>query len=204
MTTPVKFDWIAIRAMFEAGDSISSIARHPGYPSKQAISRRSIDEGWTVIDTVPLEMEVIPFDGLSDTQRIVIKEMALGLPQRRAAAIAGVNEATVSVWKADPRFLNACHAAIAVMARKQIRKITESADWRSGLAMLERHPATRDEFAPANAQRGMTGTTFNVLGHVNLGFDRIEHDHQRIPEVGQLPVASVVGGDSDQSEGHSG
>jgi len=184
MRTPVKFDWIAIRAMFEAGDSISSIARHPGYPSKQAISRRSIDEGWTVIDAVPVEMELIPFDGLSETQRIVIKEVATGLPQRHAAAIAGVTEQTVSSWKADnPKFLHAMHAAIAVMTRKQLGKITESADWRSGLAMLERHPATRDEFAPANAQRGMTGTTVNVLGHVNLGFDRIL-EHTQEPLVG--------------------
>ncbi len=171
-----RFDWLAIRAMYEAGDSMSSISRKDGMPSKQAISKRAMDEGWTQVDKpLELQMQVIPFDGLSDKQRVVVTEMAQGLPQKHAAAIAGVNETTVSAWKAEsPSFRNACQAAIAVMARAQLGKITKSEDWRSGLAMLERHPATRDDFAPANAQRGMTGTTFNVLGHVNLGFDRIE------------------------------
>jgi hypothetical protein len=134
-----------------------------------------MDEGWTQIDKPPPSLDVIPFDGLTDAQRVVVTEVAQGLPQRHAAAIAGVTEQTVSVWKSQsPKFLNAMQSAVAVMARSQLAKITKSEDWRSGLAMLERHPATRDEFAPANAQKGMTGTTFNVLGHVNLGFERLE------------------------------
>jgi hypothetical protein len=170
-----KFDWLAIRAMYEAGDSMSSISRKEGMPSKQAISKRAMDEGWTQIDKPPPKLDVIPFDGLSDTQRVVVTEMASGLPQKYAAAIAGVSERTVTLWKAENEaFRNAVQAAIGVMVKAQLGKITQSDDWRSGLAMIERHPATRDDFAPANAQRGMTGTTFNVLGHVNLGFDRIE------------------------------
>lgn len=170
-----KFDWLAIRARFEAGDTISSISRSPGMPSKQAISRRSIDEAWTQIDKPPPELTVVNFDGLSETQCVVIKEVANGLPQRHAAAIAGVNETTVTRWKSESEcFAKALQAAIAVMARSQLAKIVKSDDWRSGLAMLERHPATREEFAPANAQRGLPGMSFNVLGHVNLGFDRLQ------------------------------
>lgn len=175
MSMPSKFDWLAIRAMWEAGDSASSIAEKEGMPSKQAICNHANDEGWTKIDKPPPKLDVIPFDGLSQTQRVVVTEMASGLPQKYAAAIAGVSERTVSLWKAENEaFANAVQAAIGVMAKAQLGKIAQSEDWRSGLAMLERHPATRDDFAPANAQRGMTGTTFNVLGHVNLGFDRIE------------------------------
>lgn len=170
-----RFDWLAIRARFEAGDTISSISRSPGMPSKQAISRRAIDEEWTQIDKPPPELTVVNFDGLSETQCIVIKEVANGLPQKHAAAIAGVSERTVTGWKAEiPAFANALQAAVAVMARSQLNKIVKSDDWRSGLAMLERHPATREEFAPANAQRGLPGMSFNVLGHVNLGFDRLQ------------------------------
>jgi hypothetical protein len=170
------YDWLAVRAMWEAGESASSIAEKDGMPSKQAICNHANAEGWTKIDAPPtLQMEVIPFDGLSDKQRIVATEIAQGLPQRHAAAIAGVTEQTVSVWKAEnPKFLHACQAAVAVMAKAALGKINKSEDWRSGLAMLERHPSTRDEFAPANAQRGIGQATFNVLGHVNLGFDRIE------------------------------
>jgi len=178
------YDWLAVRAMWEAGESASSIAEKDGMPSKQAICNHANEEGWTKIDKLPPSLDVIPFDGLSDKQRIVVTEMATGLPQRHAAAIAGVNEATVSVWKAEnPKFLNACHAAVAVMARAQLGKITKSEDWRSGLAMLERHPATRDEFAPANSQRGIGQTTFNVLGHVNLGFDRLEERSRQAEPV---------------------
>jgi len=176
------YDWLSIRAMWEAGDSASSIAEKDGMPSKQAICNHANEEGWTKIDKPPPKLDVIPFDGLSQTQRVVVTEMAEGLPQKYAAAIAGVSERTVTLWKAEnPAFSNAVQAAIGVMVKSQLGKIAKSDDWRSGLAMIERHPATRDDFAPANAHRGMTGTTFNVLGHVNLGFDRLE-ERVRQPE----------------------
>ena|SRR5688572_12974801 len=92
----------------------------------------------------------------SDTQRVVVTEVAGGLPQKYAAAIAGVSESTVTRWKADDeRFTRALQAAIGVMTKTQLRKIVQSDDWRSGLAMIERHPATRDDFAPANAQEAL-------------------------------------------------
>ena len=183
MRTPVKFDWIAIRAMFEAGDSISSIARHPGYPSKQAISRRSIDEGWTVIDRPPPELAMIPFGGLNDQQRYIVTEIAKGATQRLAAQMAGRHESTVSDWKKDEVFSRALMAAKAAKVKRRLDKIDTSADWRAAGWLLERDVDSMDEYMPPNSSRGMTGTTFNVLGHVNLGFDRIL-EHTQEPLVG--------------------
>jgi len=169
-----KFDWIPIRAMFEAGDSISSIARHEGYPSKQAISKRSIDEGWTVIDRPPPELTIIPFDGLTEEQRFVVTQVANGATQRLAAQMAGYHETTVSEWTKDPKVKRALMAAKAAKVKRRLDKIDTSGDWRAAGWLLERDVDSRDEYMPPNSSRGMTGTTFNVLGHVNLGFERLE------------------------------
>src|SRR3990167_406417 len=168
------FDWIAIRAMFEAGNSISSIARNDGYPSKQAISRRSIDEGWTVIDKPPPELTVIPFDGLNAQQQFIVTQIANGATQRLASQMAGCHETTISDWKRDEVFSRALMAAKAAKVKRRLDKIDTSDDWRAAGWLLERDVDSRDEFIPPNSSTGMTGTTFNVLGHVNLGFDRIE------------------------------
>jgi hypothetical protein len=94
-------------------------------------------------------------------------------------------------------------AAKAAKVKRRLDKIDTSPDWRAAGWLLERDIDSREDFVPPNSSRGMTGNTFNVLGHVNLGFDRLD-DHQRIPEVGQLPVTPVIGRDSHESEGHSG
>lgn len=168
-----NYNWDAVRAMYEAGEAVTVIAKKPQMPSKQAICVRANNENWTRRSEVD-QGELIPFDGLTDKQRVVVKEVSEGMPQKWAAAVAGVHETTVSDWKRDPVFANAVLAATGVFAKRQLRKVTDATDWRSGMAMLERHVATRDHFAPANAHKGMTGATFNVLGHVNLGFDRTE------------------------------
>jgi len=183
----MKFDWFAIRAMFEAGDSISSIAKHEGMPSKQAISVRSRAEKWRVLGrqsrqltqrqpSIPVstEAEVIPFDGLDDKQRAIVQEIADGATQRLAGQMYGVHETTLSNWKNTvPGFAHAILAAKAAKVRRRLSKIDESADWRAAGWLMERDPDSRDEFSPPNAGKGfMTGNTFNVLGHVNLGIER--------------------------------
>lgn len=177
-----KFDWFAIRAMFEAGDSLGSISRHEGMPSKQAISVKARAEKWTrladrkatPVNSSIASSEFMPFDGLNDRQRLIVHEIANGATQRLAGQMYGVHETTLSDWKRQfPVFANAILAAKAAKVRRRLSKIDESTDWRAAGWLMERDPDSREEFSPPNAGRGfMTGTTFNVLGHVNLGFDR--------------------------------
>lgn len=175
-----QYDWNAIRAMWEAGESASAIARKDGMPCKQAICQKINAQGWTRVDDIA-ELDVIPFDGLDDRQRIVVTRMAKGLPQRWAAKYAGVSEDTVTRWKQNNEaFAAALEAATAVFVDKQLAKVADSSDWRSGLALVERHPATRGDFAPPNAGRGLGQTTFNVLGQVQVGIERIEDKPQGV------------------------
>lgn len=171
--------------MWEAGESASSIAGKDGMPSKQAICNHANAEGWTKIDKPMPELAIIPFEGLTDDQRFIIAQIADGATQRLAAQMAGRHETTISDWKRDETFSRALLAAKAAKVKRRLRKIDESDDWRAAGWLLERDPDSRDDFIPPNASRGMTGTTFNVLGHVNLGFDRLE-DRMR----DALPVSS--------------
>lgn len=182
MSTVYNYDWNAIRAMWEAGDSSSAIADKPGMPSKQAICNHANSEGWVRIEKPGPELDVIPFDGLTDKQRIVVTRMAKGLPQKWAAAYAGVSEDSVTRWKKEiPEFALALQAATAVFVDRQLAKVADSEDWRSGLALIERHPASRGDFSPPSAGRGMMiGNTFNVLGQVSVGIERAQTQTQVI------------------------
>jgi hypothetical protein len=196
MPSPVRYDWHAIRAMWEAGEAANSIAQKDGMPCKQAICQRANKEHWERIDGLDAELEVIPFEGLDDRQRTVVTRMAKGLPQKWAAAYAGVSEDTVTRWKqGNEAFAAALRAATAVFVDKQLGKVAESTDWRSGLALMERHPATRGEFVPPNAGRPAGQFNFNVLGQVSVGFDR---DNHGLPSQRNELIAVDVGGDSHE------
>src|SRR3990167_7888025 len=102
-----SFDWQAIRAMYEAGESPAHIEQRPDMPSRQAIHQRAKKEGWQVvgkIDDLNGSMALIEFEGLSQTQCLLIQPVGNGATQKMAASIAGVNESTVSEWKKDDRF----------------------------------------------------------------------------------------------------
>lgn len=196
MSAVYHYDWDAIRAMWEAGDSASSIAKKSGMPSKQAICNHANSQGWQRVDEIDAELDIIPFDKLSVTQCIVVKEVAKGLPQKWAAAIAGVHETTVSDWKKLPEFANALQAATGVFVRKQLGKVTGSTDWRAGMALIERHPATRGDFVPPSAGKATGQFNFNVLGQVSVGFDR---DNHGLPAQRNELIAVDVGGNGDES-----
>ena len=56
MSAVYNYDWDAIRAMWEAGDSANSIAKKPGMPSKQAICQHANTEEWQRIDEIDAEL----------------------------------------------------------------------------------------------------------------------------------------------------
>lgn len=171
-----SYDWVAIRALYEEGESPAHIAEKPGMPTRQAIHQRAKREGWERRDDAVDERFPFADDpDLSAEQQIVLLNIAEGLPAKWAADKAGVHESTVRRWKKDERFARLCRAAIAWKASRRLGQIEASTDWRAQMALLERDSDTRNEFSPPNAGRGMvTGNTFNVLGHIDLGITRDE------------------------------
>ena len=185
-----RFDWVKIRALFEAGNGITAIAKMPEMPSKQAISVKANKEGWERVGQLDASIEstalVEAMADLTDQQRFVIQEIANGSTQRLAANLAGLNEHTISEWKQGQMFSRALIAAKAAKVGVRLRKIHTSEDWRAAGWLMERDPDSRDEFMPPNSSKGMTGTTFNVLGHVHVGFDRLE-EKSEIPRIEAIP-----------------
>lgn len=177
-----KFDWAAIRAMFEAGNSPGYIEDLPEMPSRQAIWERAKREGWQKLDA-PLHksLQVIPFEGLNETQRFIVTKVAEGCTQRLAADMACIDQATISDWKHKPAFARAMLAAKAAKTHRRLAKIDESTDWRAAGWLVERDPDSRADYAPPNQTAGhVVGNTFNVLGQFNLGIERKHsEDEQR-------------------------
>jgi hypothetical protein len=171
--------WDAVKAMWMAGESASSIGQKDGMPSKQAICVRAKDEGWQRIDAIDEGMEIIPFDGLSDTQRIAVTEIARGMPYKDAAARAGVHPTTISDWiKHDPNFAKAKAAAVWVKNSRRIAKVEGSEDPRMAIWLLERDKDSREDFAPKYTQA--PAMNFNILGQVQVGIPRIEQEQEAI------------------------
>ena len=189
-----RFDWVKIRALFEAGNGITAIAKMPEMPSKQAISQRAHKEGWERVGQLDQSIEstalVAAMSYLDDRQKFVIQEIANGSTQRLAANLAGCHETTISDWKLNPKFSMALIAAKAAKVGVRLRKIHQSEDWRAAGWLMERDPDSRDEFMPPNSSRGMTGTTFNALGHVNVGFERAE-EQREIPVLRSEVIPST-------------
>jgi len=166
--------WDAVKAMWMAGNSASSIGNKQGLPTKQAICDRIKSEGWERIDKPDESLAVIPFDGLSPQQQIVATKIGQGLTQKDAAAFAGITPETVSVWvKNDPNFLKAKQAAVAVKAARRVKRIEDAEDWRAATWLLERDPDSRTDYGPPRAPvPTLPHMMFNVLGQVQVGMDR--------------------------------
>lgn len=179
--------WEAVRAMWMAGNSASSIAKKDGMPCKQAICVKAKEEGWERIDEVDESLELIPFDGLDDRQRFAITKIAEGLPHRHAAALVGVHRTTLSDWiKNIPAFATALQAAIAAKTYRRLQKVESTEDWRAQSWLLERDKDSRDDFGAPKPIIAPTGQfNFNVLGQVQVGLQRSE---QQTIEAQPLPA----------------
>lgn len=166
--------WDAVRAMWMAGSSAHSIAQKDGMPSKQAICVRAKDEGWERIDAVDPVLELIPFDGLTEQQCFAVRKLAEGLPKKHVAALCGIDPTTVSRWLSDNAdFAKAAQAAIAAKTYRRLQRVEQAEDWKASSWLLERDKDSRDDFS-APKQAPPAAFNFNVLGHVQVGLDRVE------------------------------
>ena len=110
-------------------------------------------------------------DDLDERKKAVLEGLRRWATYKDAAALAGVDESTVRRWRKDERFARLCRAALAVNKLEMtevIRKAAERGDWKAALALLEKHPMTRDDFG-----QGPAKTNINTI--------RIGHLIQRDP-----------------------
>jgi hypothetical protein len=152
------FDWNGIRSLYEGGRTAYELGKLPGNPSKQAILKRAKREGWRAGNAVAEPATKAPgravaFNG--DAQKgIVLTHLRDGMPFRYAALAAGVTDRTVRNWRDnDSSFSEACQTAIAQFTAEQLANIRDAGkrDWKASMALLERHPDTREDFAPARS-----------------------------------------------------
>ncbi len=182
----MNFDWQAIQARYEAGESPGQISRTlGGRPSRQAIHKRAKAEGWQrqqmPVNGRQSSTEAVPADvmeSLSFDQKTVILEIASGATQREAAGLAQIDESTISQWKKrTPEFVKAFHYAEAVKKQRRRLMVEHSPDPKDARWLLERDPGSRDEYAaPQAGNRNLfAGNVFNVLAGVDLEIPRGEN-----------------------------
>jgi hypothetical protein len=174
----MTFDWEAIRARFEQGETAGQISRTLGAPTKQAINRRAKTEAWERKVTrlpVPAAAEGTVVEipaGLDPRRRRALEVISAGGTYRDASAAAGVSESTFRRWRADESF-----QALVTRAESGIRlemlshvRAAAATDVKAAQWWLSRHPSSRADFG--EGANKSSGNSLNVLAHINLGIPR--------------------------------
>ena len=164
-------DWALIEREYRDGKSCREIARkNPGI-SHVAIAKRARKHGWKVglspetarqLTALALETPgTLPgsYKGSEEKRARILEKLAMGSTLTIAAKAAGIDRNTLTDWRKNPDFLAACEKAEAAYAERQLGHIENAAergDWRASSWVLERHPATRDEFGQQIRPQGPT------------------------------------------------
>ena len=169
----VGVDWAAIEAGWRAGETMGSLGRRHGV-SRQAISKRARKEGWTPSDdalaiaaTTTAQRIARPVTGpdhrlaASGTRSPAVMQrvldiLATGGTIPLAARRIGMSPDNLRDWlRDDEPFRLAADAAAAEFGSGLVERIADAGkrgDWRADAHLLDRHPATRDEFGPRHAE----------------------------------------------------
>jgi hypothetical protein len=163
-------DWTAIRECWEAGQSARSLANR--FPvTRQGIEYRAKQEEWTrtpqaeaITATGTLQRTEQPKTArdralsVLDARRTpaamqrILDALREGSTRRMAARLARIPESSVRDWlEVDEEFAALAKAAEAEFAAAAVKRVSDAGrrgEWRADMALLERHPATRQEFAP--------------------------------------------------------
>lgn len=168
-------NWTEIEACVRAGEAMGSVARRIGV-SRQAISKRAKKEGWSstadaevIAATDTARRLARPATGADRrlvaegrrspaTMQRVLDMLATGASVAMAARRVGMSPDALHDWfRADVEFKRAAEAAGADFGAGLVERIAEACkrgDWRADAHLLERHPATRDEFGQRAAATG--------------------------------------------------
>lgn len=161
-------NWTEIEANFRAGSSMGSLARRSGV-SRQAVSKRAKKAGWTLTAQAETIAETdtarriaqlvtgadhrIAAEGRRSPAIIqrILDMLHAGATIALAARRVGMSPDALHDWfRADDAFREAAEAAGADFGAGLVERIAEAGkrgDWRADAHLLERHPATRDDFA---------------------------------------------------------
>lgn len=179
----MTYDWPQIRALYERGVSPVEIARQvPESPSRQAIAKRALREGWTVAQS--------DTDCIAAPRDIVVAKIREGATKTMAAAAAGISRDTLHAWLHDPTFSARVESAKAAFLTEHIGNIHEAGkrDWKASAYLLERAPETRDQFSQKQDAGGIT---------IVLALDRtkgvlLEHDSPAISGELAIPADAAT------------
>lgn len=171
-------NWTEIEACVRAGEAMGSVARRMGV-SRQAISKRAKKEGWSpttdaevIAGTDTARRLAAPVTGADRrlaaegrrspaTMQRVLDMLATGASVAMAARRVGMSPDALHDWfRADAAFKRAAEAAGAEFGASLVERIAEAGrrgDWRADAHLLDRHPATRDEFGPRHAEGAQGG-----------------------------------------------
>ncbi len=171
-------DWASIRIEWEAGGSASDIARrHP--VTRQAIEHRRNryswvrDEAAAALCETPTGKRVTAPQNRHDRKliangkrslanmRLILEVLASGGSPKLAAQRTGMAADTLREWLAsDAEFARLAEAAQAEAGVRAIERVTAAGtrgDWRADAYLLEKMPATREDFAPRPSGAPMEG-----------------------------------------------
>lgn len=177
MVFPAKpgVDWTLIRAEYEQGASVKSLARTHGL-QRSTIQKRRDREGWPGAPGVPkspeqwrhaaTQLDIVGQDRAgskrnTDTVAQILKALESGMPLQAAARLAGMAPETLSRWRqSDQAFTDLCTEATERWHLSRIQDIDKAAkrgDWRAAAYRLERNPTTRETYAQqSQAQQAIT------------------------------------------------
>ena len=177
-------DWVKIRAAWEAGQSFGSLSRLHKV-TRQAVTKRARKEGWILTtdaadiretltaqraENLATHHDIRVASGKKTAANIqrVLDMIGSGATVTLCAQRIGMERAELHVWLAsDPEFAQLVEEARAKLAMSRIGRIEAASerDWRAALALLERDPTTREQFAPprpADSGGGGGAITLNI------------------------------------------
>lgn len=123
-------------------------------------------------------------DKINELERLI----GAGLSQSAACAVAGIPHRTFDLWLSEAQagkpglyveFLRAITRARGRAEAGAIARIQKADDWRAASWWLSHHPATRDRWSDAGAERRteqrILGEVVKVLEHELAGDPQLRH-----------------------------
>ncbi len=198
-----NYDWPRIFELIDSGHPPYRIAKIPGMPSRQAISKalkkRNQSDNQTGGRKVTVRQSTSLRVCTAENKDIILERLATGSTYKMAAACVAVGDRTLRDWRAeDPEFAAACEAARAVHKAQMAGHITDAAarDWKAAAWHLEHSPDTKEEFG--KQERG--DAPVQVILHINRGNGDDPKEKDVSPHIIELPVSKNA---SDKGSGDS-
>ena len=189
-----NYDWPRIFELIDSGHPPYRIAKIPGMPSRQAISkalkRRNQSDNQTGGRKVTVRQSTSLRVCTAENKDIILERLATGSTYKMAAACVAVGDRTLRDWRAeDPEFAAACESARAVHKAQMAGHITDAAarDWKAAAWHLEHSPDTKEEFG--KQERG--DAPVQVILHINRGNGDDPKEKNVSPHIIELPACKT-------------